>query len=75
MNPLENLRDVFKTLKHSKPQAKFCPRCGSPKLQLSSSLDYFLTPQKYICQNCGYAGMVYMELEKVDEENKEEKES
>jgi transposase-like protein len=67
MKTLDNLRDVFKGLKHSKPTAKYCPRCGSPKLRLSSSLDYWLTPQKYLCSNCGYAGSIFMELEKEEE--------
>jgi hypothetical protein len=41
---------------------------------LSSSLDYWLTPQKYICHNCGYVGSIVMELEKIEEE-KENKDS
>ena len=67
MKTLDNIRDVFKTVKHSKPSQIFCPKCGSPKLHLSSSLDYWLTPQKYICEECGYVGSVYMELEKEEE--------
>jgi len=70
MKMLGNIRGVLRTLKHRKPTQIFCPRCGSPRLQLSSSLDYWLTPQKYICSNCGYMGSVFMELEK--EEEKEE---
>jgi C4-type Zn-finger protein len=31
---------------------------------LSSSLDYWLTPKKYVCENCGYNGSIVMELEK-----------
>jgi len=64
MKLLQNIREVFKTLKHRKPSKKFCPRCGSPKIHLSSSLDYWLTPKKYICENCGYHGSIVMELEK-----------
>ncbi len=71
MTRLENLRDIFKTLKHSKPSAKFCPKCGSPELKLSSSMDYWLLPQKYMCDKCGYIGSVYMELEKEEKENEE----
>ena len=66
MKTLENLRDVFRGLKHSRPKAKFCPRCGSPNLRLSSSMDYWLLPQKYLCGNCGYIGSIYMELEKEE---------
>jgi transposase-like protein len=73
MKLLGNFRDVFKTLKHRKPSPIFCPKCCSPEIKLSSSLDYWLTPQKYICQKCGYVGSVVMELEEDNEEENEEK--
>ncbi|MGC9346155.1 MAG: hypothetical protein ACP5ER_05145 [Candidatus Bathyarchaeales archaeon] len=66
MKLLQNIREVFKTLKHRKPSEIYCPRCGSPKIHLSSSLDYWLTPKKYVCQNCGYRGPIVMELEKEE---------
>ena len=68
MKPFQNVRDVFKTVKHRKPSRIYCPRCASPNIALSSSLDYWLTPQKYICHNCGYVGSIVMELEKIEEE-------
>ncbi len=68
MKLLGNLRDVLKTVRHGKPSQIFCPKCGSPTLHLSSSLDYWLTPQKYVCDKCGYVGSVYMELEKEEDE-------
>ncbi|MCW4009953.1 MAG: hypothetical protein NWF05_04970 [Candidatus Bathyarchaeota archaeon] len=71
MGTIANIRDILKTLKHKKPAQKFCPRCASPKLHLSSSLDYWLTPQTYICSECGYQGQLYMELE--EEKEQEEK--
>jgi rubredoxin len=74
MKTVGSLRDVLKSIKHSKPKQIYCPRCGSPKLQLSSTLDYFLTPQKYCCNNCGYVGTVFMELEKETEEETKETE-
>jgi hypothetical protein len=67
MKVIGNIRDVLKTIKHKKPTQIFCPRCASPKLRLSSSLDYWLTPQKYFCSECGYIGTVFMELEKEEE--------
>jgi predicted RNA-binding Zn-ribbon protein involved in translation (DUF1610 family) len=67
MKLLQNIREVFKTLKYRKPSKIFCPRCGSPKIRLSSSLDYWLTPKKYVCENCGYVGQIVMELEKEEE--------
>ncbi|MGB9853662.1 MAG: hypothetical protein ACPLRY_02500 [Candidatus Bathyarchaeales archaeon] len=68
MKILQNMREVLKTLKHSAPSKIYCPRCGSPKIRLSSSLDYWLTPKKYICENCGYTGPIVMELEKSEKE-------
>ena len=67
MNLLENLREVFKTLRHRKPSKIYCPRCGSPKISLSSALDLGVTPRKYACYNCGYVGPVVMELEKEED--------
>ena len=66
MKLLRNIREVFKTLKYRKPSKIYCPRCGSPKIHLSSSLDYWLTPKKYVCENCGYIGQIVMELEKEE---------
>jgi transcription elongation factor Elf1 len=69
MKPLENVREVLKTLKHRKPAQIYCPRCCSPKISLSSSLDLWLTPKKYVCNNCGYTGSIIMELEKEEEKS------
>jgi hypothetical protein len=66
MKVFGNIREVFKAIKHNKPTQIFCPRCGSPKLTLSSSLNYWLTPQQYFCKECGYLGAVFMELEKEE---------
>jgi predicted RNA-binding Zn-ribbon protein involved in translation (DUF1610 family) len=66
MKFLEDLREVFKTLKRRKPTKIYCPRCGSPRIHLSSSLDYWLTPKKYVCDECGYKGPIVMELEKEE---------
>ena len=71
MGILKNLREVLKELKHKKlgkPAPKFCPKCGSPKIKLSSGLDtyprmYGITPGRYICGECGYKGPIAMELE------------
>jgi len=67
MKMLQNVREVLKSLKHGKPKRIYCPRCCSPKITLSSSLDIWLTPQNYICQECGYKGPIVMELEKEEE--------
>jgi predicted RNA-binding Zn-ribbon protein involved in translation (DUF1610 family) len=67
MKLLQNVREVFKSLKRRKPAKIYCPRCCSPKIRLYSSLDLWLTPKKYICDNCGYVGPIVMELEKEEE--------
>jgi transposase-like protein len=69
MKPMENVREVFNTLKHRKPTRIYCPRCASPKLSLSSTFDAWLTPRKYRCETCGYTGSIVLELEK--EENRD----
>jgi predicted RNA-binding Zn-ribbon protein involved in translation (DUF1610 family) len=66
MKLLENVREVFKTLKHRKPSRIYCPRCCSPHISLYSSLDIWLTPKKYVCTDCGYVGPIVMELEKEE---------
>jgi predicted RNA-binding Zn-ribbon protein involved in translation (DUF1610 family) len=69
MERWDNVRRVFSALKHRKPSPIFCPRCASPKINLSSSFDAWLTPKRYLCQNCGYLGPIVMELEKEEKEN------
>jgi predicted RNA-binding Zn-ribbon protein involved in translation (DUF1610 family) len=64
MKKIDDIREVFKTVKHRKPTVIYCPRCASPKIHLSSSLAVWLTPKQYLCDNCGYVGIVVMELEK-----------
>jgi uncharacterized Zn finger protein len=74
MKKLDDVREVFKSIKHRGPTQIYCPRCCSPKIKLTSSLSYFLTPKQYYCEECGYVGPVVMELEK-DEKEKEETEA
>jgi predicted RNA-binding Zn-ribbon protein involved in translation (DUF1610 family) len=72
MKKIDGIRDVFKNVKHRKPTQIYCPRCASPKIALSSSLAVWLTPKQYYCEECGYLGIIVMELEKEEpeEENK-----
>jgi len=75
MKNTDRLREVFKNTKHRKPTAIFCPRCCSPKIQLSSSLAVWLTPKQYYCEDCGYLGIIVMELEEDPDRDKEKEES
>lgn len=70
MKKTGGLRKIFQTVKHRKPAQIYCPKCASPKIHLSSSLDLWLTPKSYVCDECGYSGLIVMELE---EENSKEK--
>ncbi|MFB0567812.1 MAG: hypothetical protein ACETVM_04435 [Candidatus Bathyarchaeia archaeon] len=71
MGMLKNLREVLGGLKRKKlgePTPKFCPRCGSSKIKVSSGFDayprmYGLTPRQYVCKDCGYRGPIVLEPE------------
>lgn len=69
MKRLENVREVLGTLKRRKPTQIYCPRCTSPKINLSSSFNMWLMPKNYLCNNCGYQSPVVLELEKEEEGN------
>ncbi|MHC1564565.1 MAG: hypothetical protein ACXQTF_04480 [Candidatus Hecatellaceae archaeon] len=60
---LRKLFKVFSKLKHEgfKPRRFLCPRCGSSRLKPYSSLDGWLTPTQYICEDCGYKGAIVLE--------------
>ncbi|MGA2384935.1 MAG: hypothetical protein ABSG33_00190 [Candidatus Bathyarchaeia archaeon] len=71
---LDDVREVFKSIKHRKPTQIFCPSCGSPKIKLATGLTIGgLAPKQYYCEKCGYVGTVVMELEE-DKSLKNEKE-
>jgi hypothetical protein len=71
MKKLGGFRDIFSNTKRRKPTQLFCPRCASAKIQLNSSLDVWLTPKSYYCPDCGYHGILVMEMEPVDENQQE----
>jgi predicted RNA-binding Zn-ribbon protein involved in translation (DUF1610 family) len=48
-------------------KVEVCPRCGSINIRLSSKLDIWLTPKRYVCQDCGYVGPIVLELEEDKE--------
>jgi hypothetical protein len=71
MKKLDGLSEILKNTKHRKTNPIFCPRCCSPKIQLNSSLDVWLTPRQYHCDECGYTGILVMELEEDKEQTQE----
>jgi predicted RNA-binding Zn-ribbon protein involved in translation (DUF1610 family) len=66
MELLQNIHEVLKTIKRRKPSKIYCPRCGSPSIHVSSSTDW-ITTTRYLCDECGYLGPLFMELEKEEE--------
>lgn len=74
MDWFKNFREVAKRLKRRNISSKFCPKCGSPNLQLSSGIEshpkwYGFTPMQYVCEKCGYKGLIAMEKEDETQEN------
>jgi len=74
MGFLANFREVIKGMKHKKrgeATANFCPKCESPKILLSSGLGtyprlYGITPEEYVCPECGYKGPIVLEKPKEE---------
>ena len=74
MKKLDDVREIFKSIKHRSPTMIFCPCCSSPKIKLATGLTIGgLAPKQYYCEACGYVGTVVMELEE-DKNSKDEKE-
>ena len=73
MGKLEGFREILKNTKHRKVTQIFCPRCCSPKIALNSSLDLWLTPRQYHCEECGYTGILVMELEEDKDNSAQDK--
>ena len=69
MGRFKGLSRMLKRLRRrgiSEGTVKVCPRCGSPNIHLSSSFDAWLTPEQYVCRDCGYRGPITLELDITD---------
>ena len=71
---IDDVREVFKSMKHRKATPIFCIGVAAQNIKLTSSLAYFLTPKQYYCDKCGYVGIVVLELEE-DKDQKEKEET
>jgi predicted RNA-binding Zn-ribbon protein involved in translation (DUF1610 family) len=69
MNLLRDIRGVLKATRRRRPTRIYCPKCGSTKIRLSTAFNYWLTPRKYTCDDCGYNGSIIMELEKENSDS------
>lgn len=59
--------------KPKKITVRLCPACHSKNIRLSSGFNGWLTPEIYICSDCGYRGPVTLEVEiSKDEINNKE---
>lgn len=64
MPKLREILDILRDAKHSTPKPVFCPNCKSAKMKLTEN--YGILPQKHICGDCGYEGIIVLELEEED---------
>lgn len=65
MEALKALVEVAKGLKHKKSiKSVKCPRCRSRKIHRLRFGWPGVTPAFYICDECGYAGPLVLEVEK-----------
>ena len=71
MTDLRGLRETLRDLRYRKPQPKFCPMCKSHDIFPFSILG--ILPTTYVCRECGYKGILTVELEpeqrKTDEQD------
>ena len=44
-------------------KVRVCPICLSPKIKKATPFDGWLIPETYVCEDCGYRGPIYLELE------------
>ena len=42
---------------------KLCPVCGSVRLKKLNSLSGWISQEQYVCEDCGYTGTVFLEVE------------
>jgi hypothetical protein len=40
-------------------------------MRFSTKLDGWLTPGRYVCNDCGYVGSIVLEVEEIEEEEPE----
>jgi len=45
-----------------------CPVCGSTNIRKISPFSGWLTPEEWVCEDCGYRGPIVAEVEIEDEE-------
>jgi len=63
---------VIVVKKRKQRRIKVCPLCGSTKLRKISPFSGWLTPEIWVCPDCGYKGPIYAEvdIEQLPEDSK-----
>lgn len=68
---LKSLRDIRRYIRRGSPQdvIKVCPICLGDKLEiLHSAFLGLLSPPLHICHICGYKGVIFVEIERIQYE-------
>lgn len=65
---MNRLADTVKRLKRSDPSPRICPSCGSTNIREHGSLGGWLIPSTFVCDDCGYAGGVVLEVDQPEPE-------
>jgi len=68
---LKSLKDIRRYIRRGSPQdvIKVCPICLGDKLEIfHSAFLGFLSPPLYICHICGYKGVIFVEIERIQYE-------
>ena len=63
MAAMNRFIEVLKALKRGGEPSIACPRCGSLNMSKSSGMDGWMLPALYLCNECGYAGRVVLEID------------
>lgn len=61
MTALKELWETIKQIRHSRPKPKFCPQCKGHNIYPTSMLG--ILPTNYRCRDCGYEGVLVLEIE------------
>ena len=63
---LKDFLGTIREIRHRSPQPKFCPSCGSHRMRQLPAMG--IMPVTYFCEDCGYRGLLVLELEKEPED-------
>jgi transposase-like protein len=61
---MNGLLETIRSLKRGRHDLRVCPRCGSTRIHSVGMFSGWILPDRYVCDNCGYMGFLFLELEK-----------